>query len=117
MHALPTPCSVVGVERGEVLGQSLCNVFEGMDGVSVPNPDLEKAAARCFDFQVTAAKLKLTSPLGNPKGGFVLTFRPAAREGMDESVVPIGIPAFLRWVQRATVGYRTWVGLGGRATG
>ncbi len=79
-----------------MLNKSVRDVFAGSDGSTVPTVDLEKAAAKCYDFQVTGAKLKLASPLGNPKGGFVLTFRPAAREGMDESVVPIGIPAFLK---------------------
>ena len=58
--------------------------------------------------QVTGAKLKLPSAVGAPKGGFVLTFRPASREGLDEHVVPIGVPAFLRCVGPAGAG-------GGRA--
>ncbi|GIL56613.1 hypothetical protein Vafri_11948 [Volvox africanus] len=96
LHANTAWAKLTGVERSEVLGKSLSTVFEGVAGATVPNPELEKAAARCYDFQVTSAKLRLSSPLGNPKGGFVLTFRPASREGMDESVVPIGIPAFLK---------------------
>lgn len=67
------------MERSEVLNKSVRDVFAGSDGSTVPTVDLEKAAAKCYDFQVTGAKLKLVSPLGNPKGGFVLTFRPAAR--------------------------------------
>ncbi|GLC36181.1 hypothetical protein PLESTF_001471200 [Pleodorina starrii] len=105
LHTNSAWAKLTGVERSEVLGKPLCEVFEGAAGAKVPNAELEKAAGRCFDFQVTSAKLRLSSPLGNPKGGFVLTFRPASREGMDESVVPIGIPAFLRPVPDADGGH------------
>ena len=47
--------------------------------------------------QVTSAHLK--RDVAGPEAAsrpFVLTFRPASREGMDDSVVPIGIPAFLK---------------------
>ncbi|KAG2487849.1 hypothetical protein HYH03_013566 [Edaphochlamys debaryana] len=96
LHANSAWAKMTGVERADVLGRPLAEVFEGAEGAPVPTPDLDKAAQACYDFQVTAAKLRLASPLGNPKGGFVLTFRPAAKEGMDDSVVPIGIPAFLK---------------------
>lgn len=52
------PCDVCslphwsGVERSEVLGKAVTNIFEGAGGATVPNPELEKAAARCYDFQV-----------------------------------------------------------------
>ncbi|KAG2432561.1 hypothetical protein HXX76_008906 [Chlamydomonas incerta] len=96
LHINAAWSKLTGVERVDVLSRPLSEIFEGAEGMGLPNPELEKAANKCYDFQVTGAKLKLPSALGAPKGGFVLTFRPASREGLDEHVVPIGVPAFLR---------------------
>lgn len=43
----------------DVLSRPLCEIFEGAEGMGLPNPELEKAAHKCYDFQVRA-----TTPRG-----------------------------------------------------
>lgn len=84
---------ITGVDRDAALKWTLPDLFEGLDGCALPNPSFVQAAADGKSFELAGARIR-ANVNGTPKT-FVLRFRPAGKESLDECAMPIGIPSFL----------------------
>ncbi|KAG2434249.1 hypothetical protein HXX76_007974 [Chlamydomonas incerta] len=85
LHVNAAWAKMTGVERTVVVGQLLMDVFEGPDRTHLPSSALLHAADEEAELQIPGARLRLHSPLGTPKGGFLLTFRPAGGSQAEEA--------------------------------
>mmetsp|Transcript_35206 Transcript_35206/g.78353 ORF Transcript_35206/g.78353 Transcript_35206/m.78353 type:complete len:865 (-) Transcript_35206:387-2981(-) len=82
---------LTGVERDKVLNQSLGQVFQSVDGATLPTQLLLGAVAKNRSGDVRKARLLNAATVKV----FTLRFRPASKEALDDSTMAIGIPSFL----------------------
>ncbi|KAG2432963.1 hypothetical protein HXX76_008691 [Chlamydomonas incerta] len=98
-------CKMLGIERESLQGSFLSRLLADVDGSMLPTDTHEKAAAQGREFQVSARLTPAVTEeldLKDKSGALVtkdyrylLTFRPASREDLDEGSISIGVPSFI----------------------
>eukprot|EP00798_Chlamydomonas_sp_ICE-L_P002176 gene2176-12166_t len=84
---------LTGVDREKVVQGLLSDLMEGLDSLPLPNTTIIEAAAAGKAFELAGARIQ--PALGGSMKPFVLRFRPAGKDFLDDSTMPIGVPAFL----------------------
>ncbi|KAL6751941.1 mixed lineage protein kinase [Haematococcus lacustris] len=82
---------ITGCTRDTLVGSLLSEVLEMTDGTALPSPALLQAAAKLKATKVKMARVR--DP--NVTKVFSLQFRPAGRQGLDDSTITLGVPSFL----------------------
>ena len=99
---LPRPA---GIERESLQGSFLSRLLADVDGSMLPTDTHEKAAAQGREFQVNSRltrevteeldEKEKSTALVTKEHRYLLTFRPASREDLDEGTLSIGVPSFI----------------------
>ncbi|PNW77428.1 hypothetical protein CHLRE_10g436100v5 [Chlamydomonas reinhardtii] len=98
-------CKMLGIERESLQGSFLSRLLADVDGSMLPTDTHEKAAAQGREFQVNSRltrevteeldEKEKSTALVTKEHRYLLTFRPASREDLDEGTLSIGVPSFI----------------------
>ncbi|GLI66067.1 hypothetical protein VaNZ11_009786 [Volvox africanus] len=105
-------CKALGIDRDSLQGSFLSRLFVEKNGTMLPTDEHQVAADKGEEFQVTARLSRVVVEELDGKAGhteqstvggqrFILTFRPASREDLDEGTISIGVPSFIPVAKKA----------------
>ncbi|KXZ51728.1 hypothetical protein GPECTOR_11g175 [Gonium pectorale] len=109
-------CKMLGIDRESLLGSYLSRLLVDADGSMLPTDEQQEIADKGREFQASTHVVHVTARMSAhvveelderqrndkdekavPAGAqrFLLTFRPASREDLDEGTISIGVPSYI----------------------